>query len=111
MRFRIKKVLFRLVGFELLRKEVAKLLYRGIHSIKEEVNKKLMGFVIKAMLLLLLMGLFGLAFVFSMLALALYFNEVLCSGYKGFLIVSGGCIGLLILLLGLSKVRWLKNRL
>lgn len=109
MRFKLKKVLFRLVGFELLRKEVVKLLHRGIYSIKEEVNKKLMGFVIKGVLLLLLMGLFSLAFVFGMLALALYFNEVLYSSYKGFLIVSAGCIGLLILLLGLSKVRWFKN--
>ncbi|MEM7055682.1 MAG: hypothetical protein AAF392_02255 [Bacteroidota bacterium] len=109
MRFKLKKVLLSLIGFELLLREVLKLLHRGMYSIREDVGKRLIELTIKGMLLLLLMGLFTLAFIFGMLGLALYFNEVLYSGYKGFFIASGGCIGLSLLLLVLSKVRWLRS--
>lgn len=110
MRFKLKKVLLSLIGFEFLLREVLKLLHRSMYGIKEDASKRLLELTIKGMLLLLLMGLFTLAFIFGMLGLAIYFNEVLYSGYKGFLIASGGCTGLLLLLLILSRMRWRRSR-
>jgi len=109
MRFKLRKLLLRLIGFELLLKEMTRLLHRGMDSIKEEVNQKLRALLLQGLLLLLLIGLLGLAFVFGMLALALYLNEVFYSAYQGFLVVAGGCLGLAIPLLILIKVRWPKN--
>ena len=107
MRLKLKKVLLRLLGFKLLLRKILKLLYKRMHSIQEAVNQKLWRFFFKGLALLLLLGLLGLAFVFSMLALALYLNEVCYSTYQGFLLVAGGCIGLLILL---SALYWFRNK-
>ena len=92
-----KKLLFRLLGLELLGKELLKLLAQGLHSFKTRLRRKLLALAFK-----LLAGLLGLALVlmaifFSFTALALYLNSVLSSFYLGFLVVAGGCAGIVLL--------------
>ena len=103
---RIKKVLFRLLGFELLAKALIRLLVSGLQSFRAELRKKLVAWAIKGAILLCLVGLLHCAVLFGLGALALYLNTLLDSNYQGFLLVSGGCVALLLLLLLLSRVRW-----
>lgn len=102
---RIKKILFRLLGFELLAKALIRLLVSGLHSFRAALRKKLIAWALQGAILLLLVGLLHCAVLFGLGALALYLNTLLDSGYQGFLLVSGGCVALLLLLLLLSRVR------
>ncbi len=104
------KILFRLLGFRLLAKELIKLLLSlGSHSFKGEIKKRLVPSTIKMVILMLLLGIGHGALLFGLGALALYLNVLLGSSYQGFLLVSGGCIALLLLLWLLSRVRWPGN--
>ena len=103
---RIRKILFRLLGFELLAQELTRLLVRGLHSFRAAIRKKLLAWAIQGAILLFLAGLLHFALLFGLGALALYLNTVLESNYQGFLFVSVGCVALLLLLLLLRRVRW-----
>jgi hypothetical protein len=106
MRIKWTRILFRLLGIELLAKELIKLLAKGLHSLKEDIRKRLVAWAIKVAILLLLLGLAYSALLFGLGALGLYFNALLGSNYQGFLLVSVGCLALLLLLWLLSYVRW-----
>ena len=106
---RIRKILFQLLGFELLAKELTRLLVRGVNSFRAAIRKKLLAWAIKGAILLFLVGLVHCALLFGLGALALYLNTLLGSDFQGFLWVSVGCVALLLLvllLLLLSRVRW-----
>jgi uncharacterized RDD family membrane protein YckC len=105
MRIKWTKILFRLLGFELLARELIKLFAKGLHSFKEDIRKRLVAWAIKAAILLLLLGIAQVALLFGLSALALYLNTLLGSSYQGFLLVSGGCMASLLLLWLLSRVR------
>lgn len=101
MRIKWTKVFFRLLGFELLAKEIIKQLVRDLCGFKAGMRKRLTAWTIKVVILLVLAHgtlLFGLG------ALALYLNALLDSSYQGLLVVSGGCAVLLLWLL--SRIRW-----
>jgi hypothetical protein len=95
-----KKLLFKLLGFNYLSQEAGKF----VHHLKEELKANLVHWMLKGSLWVLLFVLFNLAFIFSLVALALYLNEQLYSSYQGFLIVAGGCLGLMLLSLGIIKL-------
>ena len=103
---RIKRILFRLLGFELLTQKLIQLLTSGLHSFRVGLKKQLLAWCIKAAFLFLLAGLIHCALLFGLGALALYLNAVLGSSHQGFLLVAGGCVALLLLLLLLSRLRW-----
>jgi 4-hydroxybenzoate polyprenyltransferase len=94
-----------MVGTELLFKEIIKLFHREVDVVKEEVSKKMGKFLIKGLLGLLLVTLLMIGCVFGLLALALYLNEIFYSPYKGFLVVGGGCILLVILTIIVFSMR------
>jgi hypothetical protein len=94
------KFLLKMVGTELVFKEVVRLFHREVDGVKQEVNKKLGKFIVKGLLGLLIVTLLMIGCVFILLALGLYLNETFYSAYKGFLMVGGGCI-LLVLLVAL----------
>jgi len=102
MNFKWKRLLFRLIGLEFLSKEVSKYM----HSITEELALKFKKLMLQSMLWLLMILLFNLALFFSLLALSLYLNELFCSAYQGFFVVAGGCIALMLVLLGIVKFFW-----
>ncbi len=106
MCFSLKKIFFPLFGLELLRKEVYKLFVQGAQYAKESVRKELFVLLRKALVVLLVLGLFFVTLLLLLAALALYLNEVLGSGYQGFLVVAGGCVGVVLLLLAYLAVRW-----
>ena len=110
MRFKWRKLLFRLIGFELLSQEAIKLIYKSMHNVREEGNKKLMKLMLQGMLLIGMLLLFNLALGFSLFALALYLNEVFYSTYKGLLLVAGICIVLLLMLLVVLKMHSNKKK-
>jgi membrane-bound ClpP family serine protease len=100
MQFEWRKLLFRLVGLDFLSQEAGKFISR----LKEELRANLIHWMLKGSLWLFLFLLFNLAFIFGLVALGLYLNEVLYSNYQGFLIVAGICLGLMLLLLGIIKL-------
>ncbi|MEM9416932.1 MAG: hypothetical protein AAF963_01100 [Bacteroidota bacterium] len=101
---RLQKILFRLLGAELLTQGLLKLLFKRAYNFKEEFRKQLRAWALKVAILLLIIGLLQIALLFGLGALALYLNVLLGSSYQGFLWVSGGCVAFLLLLL---LVRWL----
>jgi hypothetical protein len=110
MRIKWKKIFFRLLGFELLAVELIELLARGLRGFKAEMRRRLITWAIKVAIVLLLLGLAHCALLFGLGAMALYLNDLLGSSYQGFLIVSGGCVALLLLLWLLRHVvRWLRG--
>ncbi len=109
MRVKWTKVFLRLLGFELLAKELYKLLAISLHNFKAEIRRRLIAWAIKVVILLLLLALAQGTLLFGLGALALYLNALLGSSCQGFLIVSGGCTVLLLLLWLLSRVRWPRN--
>ena len=102
----IKKILFRLLGVELLAQGLLKLLFRRAHNFRAEFRKQLRLWALKVAILLLIIGLVQLTLLFGLGALALYLNVLLGSSYQGFLWVAGGCVVSLLLLLLLSRARW-----
>jgi hypothetical protein len=107
MHIKWTKLFFRLLGFELLTKEFVKLLALGLYSFTAEIKKRLIVWAIKVVILLVLLALLVQGtLLFGLGALALYFNALLGSNFQGFLVVSGGCAVLLLLLWLLSRVRW-----
>jgi len=98
MRIQWKKILLQLLWFELLAVEPIKLLAKGLYGFKAEMKKRLVAWAIKVAIALLLLALAHCALLFSLGALALYLNTLLGSSYQGFLMVSGGCVALLLLL-------------
>jgi hypothetical protein len=106
MRLKWKKILSQLLWFELLAVEPIKLLVKGLRSLKTGVIRKLATWVAKIAILL---AVAHCALLFCLGALALYLNDLLGSSYQGFLIVSGGCWVLLLLLWQLCRIRWPNN--
>jgi hypothetical protein len=98
MRIKWRKIFFRLLGFELLAVELVRLLTRVMHSFKTEMRRELAAWAIKVAFVLLLLGIVHCALLFGLVAMALYVNGLLNSSYQGFLVVSGGCVTLLLLL-------------
>jgi hypothetical protein len=105
MRIKWKKILSQLLWFELLAVEPLKLLAKGLYSFKTGTRKRLVAWGIKIAIVLLLLALAHCALLFGLGALALYLNTLLDSSYQGFLMVSGGCIVLLLLCWILRRVR------
>jgi hypothetical protein len=111
MRIKWIKVFFRLLSFELLAVELIGLLARGLRSFKAEMRRELATWAIKVAFALLLLGLAHCALLFGLVAMALYFNDLLDSSYQGFLVVSGGCVTLLLLLWWLKyAVHWIEKK-
>ena len=106
MAIKFKRLLFRLLGGELLLAGLAELLSRVFTHFKEEIKKMLAALAAKAALFLLIWTLLRFALFFAFVALALYFNALLESTYLGFLLVAGGCVLTSFLLLLLSRVHW-----
>ncbi len=102
---RFFKTLFRLLVLELLSARLA----RWAHSSRVIRQKNLSTWVVGGMVLAFLVSLMCCALLFGFLALALYLNTVFGSSYLGFLLVSGGCVGLLLLLLLLAWLRWYRS--
>lgn len=67
---------------------------RGVYSFRADIKKKLAALAMKATLLLMVIGLLQCALLLGLGALGLYLGTVLGSSYQGFLVVSGGCVGL-----------------
>lgn len=105
MRNRWTKILWGLLGFELLSSGLIKQLARGLRGLKIDFRRWLVAWAIKAAILLLLLCLAQGALLFGLGALALYLNSLLNSSYQGLLIVSGGCTALLLLSWLLSRLR------
>ncbi|MEL6358354.1 MAG: hypothetical protein AAFQ01_00260 [Bacteroidota bacterium] len=101
---RIKRLLLRLLGFELLAQELIRVVLRSVYSLKTDFKKKLAALAVRATILLMVIGLLHCALLFGLGALALYLSALLGSSYQGFLIVAGGCVGLSIVLLLLSRL-------
>lgn len=97
MRINLKKLLWGLLGFELLAKESTKLLAKSVYSLRRQFRRRLTVWIIRLVLLLLLVGLIHSAVLLGFVALALYLNTWLESSYQGFLLVAGGCMSLLLL--------------
>lgn len=111
MRTKWMKILFRLLGFELLVGELIGLLTRGLCSFRDEMRRKLTAWAIKVAFVLLLFVLAHCALLFGLVAAALYFNNLLASTYQGFLIISSGCVTLLFLLWWLMHVvHWIGKK-
>jgi hypothetical protein len=106
MRIKWKKILPQLLWFELLAVEPIKLLVKGLRSLKTGMIRKLVTWAAKVAILL---AFAHCALLFFLGALALYLNDLLGSSYQGFLIVSGGCLVLLLLFWQLCRIRWPKN--
>lgn len=100
---RIGRMLLRLIGFELLAQELIKLMIRGAYNFREDIKKKLAALAIKGAVLLVVIGLLQCALFLGVAALALYLGTVLGGSYQGFLAVAGGCIGLSLVLLLVSR--------
>jgi hypothetical protein len=109
MRFPFIKLLFKMVGTELLFKEAMRLFHRELNVIKEEIGKKLGKIIAKGLLWLLISTLLMIGCVFVLLALALYLNEVFYSSFKGLLIVGGGCILLVLIVVLIVTMRMSKH--
>lgn len=99
------KFLLRMVGLGLLFKRPLRLFHQEINNIREEFNKRLAKFMLRCILWLNIISLLIIGVVFGLLSLALYLNEIFYSGYKGFLMVSGGCVLLSLLVLLLVNMR------
>jgi hypothetical protein len=106
MQFKWKKLLFRVLGLNSLYEEAGEFMFH----LKEELRVTLVAWMLKGSLWFFLFVLFNLALIFGLVALALYLNERLYSSYQGFLIVAGGCLGLMLLLLGIMKLFGSKNK-
>ena len=106
MAIKFKRILFRLLGGELLLKGLAELLSRVLTHFREEIKKTLAIWATKAAFFLLLWTLARCAVLFALVALALYFNTLMSSTYLGFLVVSAGCIAFIFFALLLSQIRW-----
>ena len=101
---RIKRLLLRLLGFELLAQELIRVVLRSVYSLKTDLKKKLAALAVRATILLIVIGLLHCALILGLGALALYLNALLGSSYQGFFIVAGGCVGLSMMLLLLSRL-------
>ncbi|OJW71790.1 MAG: hypothetical protein BGO68_03265 [Candidatus Amoebophilus sp. 36-38] len=105
MRFSFVKLLFKIIGTELLFKEAIRFFHKEVDTVKEEFSKKISKFIIKGLLWLVIGTLVIIGCLFGLLALALYLNEVFFSGYKGFLMVGGGCILVVLLVVMIVTMR------
>ena len=101
---RIKRLLLRLLGFELVTQELMRLVIKSVYSLRADLKKKLAALAIRATILLLVIGLLHSALLLGLGALALYLSTLLGSSYQGFLIVGGSCVGLSMILLLLSRL-------
>ncbi len=101
---RIKRLLLRLLGFELVTQELIRLVVKSVYSLRADLKKKLAALAIRATILLLVIGLLHGALLLGLGALALYLSALLGSSYQGFLIGGGGCVGLSMILLLLSRL-------
>ena len=103
--FSFVRLLFKMIGSELLFKQLVRLFHKEMDTFKEEFNKKISKIIIKGLLWLVIGTLLTIGCLFGLLALALYLNEVFYSGYKGFLMVGGGCILLVLLVVMIVTMR------
>ncbi len=110
MIFGLFKFLFKAVGVDLLLRHSVRLFHQETNNIKEEIQKKIAKIVLKVILWLSLATLLMIGFVFGLLALAFYLNEILYSSYKGFLLVAGGCIVLDLLVLLVVSLSGTSNK-
>ncbi len=102
----LRKIFFRLLSLDFLAKRFIGFFTGRLQSLKTELRKKLLALVLRVFVWVLLIGLVQIALLFGFAALALYLNHVLESSYYGFLVVAGGCTGLLLVLLMLGVARW-----
>jgi len=105
MRNKWIKLFFGLLGFELLGSELTKQLAKGLRGLRVDLRKWLVAWAIRAAILFLLLCLAQGVLLFGLGALALYLNSLLSSSYQGFLVVSGGCMALLLLSWLFSRLR------
>ena len=103
MRINLRRLLFQVLGLDLIAQELTKLVMKKLDRVKIEVQQKIFSWIF---LVFVFMGLIQAVFLFSLGALALYLNTLWGSSYQGFLWVAGGCTALLLMLL-LRQVYWL----
>ncbi len=99
--FNIDRLMDHLVGFIETRVEIVKL------ELKEESVR-----VVAKLLTLIVKVLFGtLFFIFISVALALYLNQILSSGYLGFVILAGFFFLLWMIVLIIRKTSWYNGQI
>lgn len=108
MRFPLIRFLFKMVGTELLFKEMLRLFHKELYVVKDEVNKRLARLLVKCLVWLFVIILLIIGCVFVLLALALYLNEIFYSSYKGFLAVGGGALLVVVLVVIIMSMRGTK---
>lgn len=101
---RIKRLLLRLLGFELLTQELVKLMVRGVYSFRADIKKKMAALVIRGTILLVVIALLQCALLLGLGGLALYVGTLLGNSYQGLWVVAGGCVGLSLVLLLLGRL-------
>jgi hypothetical protein len=106
MQIKWKKLLFRLVGLNLLSQEASK----WLNQFKEYLKVRTKYLLLRVSLGILIFSLFKVAFIFTLIALSLYLNERFYSTYQGFLLVAGGCVGCIMLLLLITKVAFTSKK-
>ena len=106
---KLKRILFRFLVLEILAKNFNKLLIRRLQDFQVIIRQWLVELGMKVLILFIFIGLAQFSLLFGLGALALYLNEVFGSSYQGFLAVSGGCVGILLLLLLLRSMRYLQQ--
>jgi hypothetical protein len=94
MHIKWKKLLFRLVGLNFLSQEAGK----WLQHFKEDLKTRLRCWILRGSFLILMFVLLKLAFLLGLIGLSLYLNERFYSTYQGFLVVAGGCLGIILLL-------------
>lgn len=109
MRLKIKDILFRLLGLELLLKGAVGFFLKQVYSISPNVQTIARGIFLRGALLLFIVNLCSMVLLFVLLALAAYLNETLASSYQGFLIIAAGSTLVLLLSLWpiLKRMHWL----
>jgi len=105
MRIRIRRILLRLLGLDLVARELTRLLFNKLNTASEAMKQELTR---RALRLLLLAGLAQAMLLFGLCAGALYLNHLLDSSYQGFGIVASGCAAMLLVLF-LRYRRWSRN--
>ena len=110
MRLSIIKLLFKMVGTEVLFKEAMRLVRKEVEGVKEEIGLKLGKYALKGVLWLIIGILTLTGFLFGLLGLAFYLNELFNSSCKGFLVIGGSFIVIVLLLLIIVNLQFFQHK-
>lgn len=100
-----RNFLSRMLWFELLPMGIVRLFLGGLYRLNTGKKRRMMVWVAKMAVVCLPLMLFHCALLFGLGSFALYLNDLLGSSYQGFLVVSGGCLVLFLLLRLSNRIR------